>query len=569
MRFTTSRDRYSYLALGWILQTSIQGLVPVQADDASLSKRAPAPNLPANFSLFAALPFWPYRTFATDPDFHAPVLEISRNRSATDGLFVFAPLPFVPVYPDRFIGGLIMDQLGNPVWHTPNEGVGQLQVQQLNGQNVLTFFTGGLGGNSIDAHGFGAITILDNTYRQIGAVTLNNGTFLSGDSLQNAPQPSYVDIHESLITPQGTMLVTAYNSTPFDLSAVGGPRDGWILDSQIYEIDIKTNRTLFRWSSIEHVDELPLNGSHQLNPDGSIINGNNATHPWDYFLTNSINPINNGYILSARHYWSVIALDLNGNVSWNLNGDPTTGDRGGDFTRINQAENGPSTFSWQHDVRPFYPPGRTRSRDLTIDMFNNNNNGLDNGTAPSTALTLRLDPESRTVETVSALQDPNDILYVASQGTFQRLLLPAQNNNHKFVAYGQIPVFKEFDADDNVVLTARFGQDNQASSYRSYLTSNWSATPYYPPKAVVTREGNGSLTLSMSWNGATPDVYDGWVLYESEDIEGEEVGRVPGTRVARTGYESNATLAVGTRVVVAEAVRGRRGVRRSERVVVG
>lgn len=51
------------------------------------------------------------------------------------------------------------------------------------------------------------------------------------------------------------------------------------LDSLIYEIDLNTNETLFRWSSIEHVDEFPLNGSHQLYPNGSIIDRNNGTHP--------------------------------------------------------------------------------------------------------------------------------------------------------------------------------------------------------------------------------------------------------------------------------------------------
>lgn len=74
----------------------------------------------------------------------------------------------------------------------------------------------------------GAIKILDATYRQIGGVTLNDGTFKACDSMQNKPKPSYVDSHESRITPRGSIMVTAYNSTPYDLSAVGGPRNGWV-----------------------------------------------------------------------------------------------------------------------------------------------------------------------------------------------------------------------------------------------------------------------------------------------------------------------------------------------------
>ncbi|KAL8870769.1 MAG: hypothetical protein Q9174_003259 [Haloplaca sp. 1 TL-2023] len=503
---------------------------------------------PANNTPFAQVPFWPYQTFVTEPGFHPPVLEISKKPEATDGLLVFAPLPFIPVYPNRSVGGLIMDQDGNPVWHTPNLPLGQLHVQQWNGSNVLTYWTGGIGGDFIDAHGFGAVVILDDTYQQIGGVVLNDGSFKSGDSLQNAPQPSYVDIHESLITPRDTIIITAYNSTPYDLSAVGGPTDGWVLDSLIYEIDLNTNETLFRWSSIEHVDEIPLNASHQLNPDGSIISGNNATHPWDYFLTNSVYPLDDGgYLFSVRHYWDVVALNKNGNVSWTLNGET-----GGDFTQLNQNERS-STFSWQHFVRPV---NGSSGESITVDLFDNHNSGRDNGTSPSTGLRLHLDLSDRTVETVSILEDPAETIYADSQGTFQQL-----PRDHKFIAYGQIPKFKEFDANNEVVLDARFGQDNQVSSYRSYLQSNWSATPYYDPVIATSRSQNGSVILSMSWNGATPDVYDSMVVFESSD---ESIGLTPpGKNVKRTGYETNVTLAEGTRSVKAAAAKGNTIVRES------
>ena len=511
------------------------------------SDTRPYPGTPANFSSFALAPFWPYQTFVTEPEFHPPVLEITKQPGASDGLFVFAPLPFLPVYPDRPPVGLIMDQLGNPIWHSANGYLGQLEVQQLDGKNVLTYWTGGIGGGFVDAHGMGTITILDSTYKLIQTVTLNDGTFKAGDSMQNMPYPSYIDIHESHITPKGSLIVTAYNSTPYNLSAVGGPEDGWLLDSLIYEFDLRTNKTLFRWSSVEHIDELPLNGSHQLHPNGSIIDGNNATHPWDYFLTNSVFPLDDGYILSSRHYWSAIALDSNGNVTWNLNGED-----GGDFDLVNQTGKS-STFSWQHYVRPL---DSTPNRSVTIDMFNNHNNGFDNGTNPSTGLTLYLDLQNRTVETVGALLDPQEVVYVDSQGTFH--CLPG---GHKLLANGQIPTLTEFDDNGRVVMKARFGQDNQVSSYRSYLVSNWSATPYWAPKIATTQEPSGNVTLSMSWNGATPDVYDGWMIYESADVNGPltEISQ----QVRRTGFETNVTLSGGTRLVMAAAGKGNQATRRS------
>ena len=504
---------------------------------------------PEDFATFAKVPLWPYHTFVSEPDFHPPVLEITKQSTATNGYLVFAPLPFIPVYPNRFAGGLIMDQLSNPIWHTPVEIVGNLEVG-TNG--VLKYWTGGVGGNSIDAHGFGSVTLLGKNYNQTALLTLNDGTFKAGDSLQNKPEPSYIDIHENLLTSRGTLLVTAYNSTPFDLSSVGGPRDGWVLNSLIYEIDLQTNRTLFRWSSIEHVDELPLNGSHQLHPNGTIIDGNNATHPWDYFLTNAVYPDGDGYILSVRHYWSVVRIDGKGNVTWTLNGKT-----GGDFNFIDQ-DDAPSTFSWQHDVRT----AGTSEREVNITMFNNNNGGLDNGTAPSTGLELQLDLQKKTAKTTRRLIDPKDVLYVDSQGTYQAL-----PNNHAFLAYGQIPKFKEFDANGKVVMDARFGNDNQVSSYRSFLidADSWSATPYYPPKIAATHLQNGTVVLSMSWNGATPDVYDSWNVTGLPDASG--AGVTSSQNVRRTGFESNATLAVGTTRVEATAMKGGTRVRSSDPLI--
>lgn len=127
------------------------------------------------------------------------------------------------------------------------------------------------------------------------------------------------------------------------------------------------------------------------------------------------------------------------------------------------------------------------------------------------------------------------------------------------IACGQIPRLKEYDDNDRVVMKARFGQNNQVSSYRSYLVSNWSATPYWAP---ATQEPGGNVTLSMSWNGATPDVYDSWMIYESSDVNGPltDVSQ----QVRRTGYETNATLSAGTRLVTAAAGRGQEAMRQSE-----
>lgn len=109
------------------------------------------------------------------------------------------------------------------------------------------------------------------------------------------------------------------------------------------------------------------------------------------------------------------------------------GENGSDFKFVNQAGR-PSTFSWQHYVQP---AKGTPNIDITISVFNNHNSGLDNGTAPSTGLSLYHDLQNGTVETISALQDPKDIIYADSQGTYQHL-----PRGHNFIGYGQIAKFK-------------------------------------------------------------------------------------------------------------------------------
>lgn len=69
---------------------------------------------------------------------------------------------------------------------------------------------------------------------------------------------SYVDTHESQMTADGTIMVTAVNVTQADLSSVGGPKDGWINDGQFYEIDPKTNEIVFSWSALDHLDQVAM-----------------------------------------------------------------------------------------------------------------------------------------------------------------------------------------------------------------------------------------------------------------------------------------------------------------------
>ena len=64
-----------------------------------------------------------------------------------------------------------------------------------------------------------------------------------------------------------------------DLSAVGGKRNGAIVDTAVQEIDVKTGLVRWEWHSLDHVG---VSESHVPVPTTAT--------PWDWFHLNSIDP---------------------------------------------------------------------------------------------------------------------------------------------------------------------------------------------------------------------------------------------------------------------------------------
>lgn len=412
-------------------------------------------------------------------------------------------------------------------------------VQQLDGENVLLYWTGHLVAEGAAGHGMGVVKILDSTFQEMNTVGLNDSSFDAAGAYS-----SYIDLHEGMITPRGSILVTACNSTPYDLSSFGGPENGWLSDSQFYEIDIRTNTTLFKWSSLDHISQIPINQSH-LVENGATVGGENATRPWEYFNLNSFATLGDGYIVSSRFFSSIYALGKKGTIKWHLQGIS-----GGDF------DLGPgANFQFQHHVRPGY----SSDDYLFLHMLNNANSGINgtNGTNPTTGLTLFLDLSKRTATVVSSLLDPKDIIYAGSQGDYQPL-----SNGHTFLGYGEVAKMKEFDQHGDVIMDVQFGGPHQASSYRTYL-QQWSGQPTTAPLINATIKGFNSTTDFMSWNGATPDVYNSWFVYA-----GGSNDNIPlVANVSRTGLETNITIGA-TRFVQVGAVKGAQVLSKSKVITV-
>jgi hypothetical protein len=199
---------------------------------------------------------------------------------------------------------------GQLVWQGPNASYSALQPQMLDGEPVIALWTGYAG----KGFGWGHISVLNSSYDEIHRVTLNckEHNFVTG--LEPMEFDSCIDIHESQFTDNGTILVTAVNVTQADLSSVGGPKDGWIQDGLIYEIDIKTNEIVFRWSAHEHPDEAPLSDVYA--PLGG--SGVNKTDPYGYPHLNAVYKYGDDYLVSSRYMCSVFFIASDGTLNWHL-----------------------------------------------------------------------------------------------------------------------------------------------------------------------------------------------------------------------------------------------------------
>ncbi|KAK5312876.1 hypothetical protein LTR93_011147 [Exophiala xenobiotica] len=380
---------------------------------------------------------------------------------------------------------LIMTDTGDLVWSGPVEMTANLRVQTVNGSPVLTYWSGQgtAGASQIVGHGFGEVVVLDTNYTTLYSVCPE----ISFNLPPNVTADCVADIHESYITSRDTMLVTAYNTTPADLTSVGGPKNGWVLDSLAVEVNITTGEVLFSWSPLAH---LPLNHS-KYSLSGAGVNQSNP-----------------------RHYWSTFLVNPKGEILWEINGLT-----GGDFGELPDG----GTFSWQHFARV----QQLNSSQALISWFANNNDLTGQPNAkPSTGLTLLVtlppNPSSPPV-LYTNYSDPESPIDAWSQGSFSYL-----PNGNRFLGYGSNAVIAEYgprgsdpdSTEGQVRWTATFGYGNIVSSYRAYKQV-WHATPATDPDLVVL-QATANDTLAhcaesstwrgyVSWNGST-DVTD-WIVY--------------------------------------------------------
>lgn len=79
--------------------------------------------------------------------------------------------------------------------------------------------------------------------------------------------------------------LSVYQSVPADLTAYGGPEDGYVWSGCFQEVDFNSQDVLFQWCSLDYIglNETQAYLSETPNEYSNLISGNGTQEgPWDY-----------------------------------------------------------------------------------------------------------------------------------------------------------------------------------------------------------------------------------------------------------------------------------------------
>jgi Arylsulfotransferase (ASST) len=403
----------------------------------------------------------PANRFLSRPDLQPPAVATT-GASRTHGHVLLAPSRNAGRTKVVQAGPLILDGWGEPVWFRPvasDKRATNLRTATYRGRPVLTWWEGGIVAVGGTYYGQGEGVIVDTSYREVARVRAAAGR--------------HMDLHEFLLTPQGTALFTC---TPrlvdADLRSIGGSRHAQVIESIIQEVDVPSGRLLLEWRSLEHIP-----------PSESYLP---PWHEYDYLHANSIDVTHDGNLLvSGRGTWSLYKLERgSGAIMWRLGGKRT------DF----DMDTG-SQFAWQHHAV------RVGERHITV--FDNGSDGPQHTEPQSRALVLDVDLSGRSVKLGRVYAHPQK-LSSAAMGSVQAL-----PGGHIFVGWGFAQRSSEFTAEGRL-LTDMELLPTGVNSYRAFR-ARWHGHPHEPPAIAVTGDRQTHRrTLFASWNGATEVRY--WLV---------------------------------------------------------
>jgi hypothetical protein len=438
--------------------------------------------------------------YVSRPDLHPPPITVTVPAAVESEYVFLAPFdisaatsPYTGPASASRVGPLIVDRRGEPVWFLPlgSTTAMNLCVQRYRGRPVLTWYEGTV----LGPYG-GSYVIFDPTYHEVVHVKAAGGR--------------HGDLHEFLLTPKDTALITIYREITADLTSVGGPPDARLVEGIVQEVDVASGRLLFEWRSHEHVAV-----------DESYLTGVTAAGNVDYFHLNSVGVDGDGNLLiSSRHTSAVYKVDRRtGEVIWRLGGKRS------DFTF------GPgAAFAYQHDAR--------RHPDGSMTIFDNAASLPGPGVA-SRGIRLALDEKARHASLLQEFRSP-DARAGWAMGNLQVL-----NGGAVFIGWGTDGSFSEFGPDGALRFDARFADGSVG--YRAFSLP-WTGRPTGTPAIAATANGDGTTTVHASWNGAT-QVAQWQVLGGPSPDRLRVVARAP-----RSGFETAIVAPIGSGYVAAAAV---------------
>ncbi|KAI1428009.1 Arylsulfotransferase-domain-containing protein [Xylaria sp. FL1777] len=371
-------------------------------------------------------------------------------------------------------------------------------IGQFNGKDYLVFLEAGKVGGDLSTN----CLLYDSTYT------------LAYNVSSHGPKESSMGIHECQLTADGSAVVILKEIIPFNLTAVGGPEDGKVLDNIIQEIDIETDKLLWMWRGSDHYE---LSDSYMEYKHGS--------GGYDYIHMNSVErTIEGNFLISARHTHSIIFVDReSGNISWTLGG------KNNDF--IDASAGNATDFAWQHHAR-FNDGARTQ-----LTMFDNHNLSSAIGCTLncSRGKHVELDYEYYTARLISEFYHPESLVS-GFEGSYQTL-----RGGNVFIGWGANPTFTEHTPLGECVLDVQFNlwspENGYPINYRAFKM-NWKAYPTWEPQiAALKAETDGQFRVYVSWNGATEVTK--WQLLVGEYYNSVTKSAI---MVPRAGFETEILL---------------------------
>jgi hypothetical protein len=392
----------------------------------------------------------------------------------------------------------ILDQEGRLVWSIGGyEQIYNLMVQKYLGQQYLTFWAGN---DAVGGHGAGFYYMVSSQNRKLQCSIEHKQLDTSYREIFKIPAAGGLDadLHDFVITEDGTALMTVYEIITADLSSLGKSTQGRLWDCLIQEVDLSTGILLFQWRASEHY---AVTDSYRDIGDDGVWG-----KAFDFFHINSIDKDDKGnYLVSSRYMHTVTYISADtGQIVWVL---------GGKRNMFTDLSNGKATnFAYQHDAR--------WNQDFTtVSLFDNSIDDAHTDIAPYTrGIRIKVDQEQMTAELLVEYINPHQIKSV-SQGSLQIL-----SNGNVFMGYGNSAAFTEYASNGTVLCDVHFGPENgfgggSVQSYRAHK-SEWHGWPTSPPSVTILQNAIGDWNLYVSWNGATE--VSAWILQGAVDSEAPE-----------------------------------------------